>query len=151
MEATYNIDFPANGTSHLVVTLSGRLDVSGGEEFEQDFSSQLGAAERDPNTVLFDLSDLRHCTLQARTILLTIQEQLAAKGCRTAYLATRPRLRGLALWIVHLARDANARVVLNESQAEDWLEASSERVQDAIRRSDEALDKIAKLRKAGRA
>jgi ABC-type transporter Mla MlaB component len=80
--------------------------------------------------VLVDLGNLERCDPAARRTLARIQRRLRDRGCRTAWLAQSPRLRGLALWVVYAANDPRATPVGDVDLAEAWLEGTEARLSD---------------------
>jgi hypothetical protein len=86
--------------------------------------------------VLIDMREVTGCDIAARTALIRVQSYLRTRAARTAYLADQPRLRGLALWVAHLAGDAGAKAVPTQSAADAWLGRTEGRVVDARIRMD---------------
>lgn len=78
--------------------------------------------------VVVDLTAVERCDRAACRTLARIQRRLKAHRCRTAWLAHRPRLRGAAWWVVHVAEDPNAMPVTDRRFAEQWLEARGPRL-----------------------
>lgn len=91
-------------------------------------------AREGPLDVLLDLREVERCALDSRHALLELQLGLKAAGRRTAYVAGRPRIRGLALWVIHRAGDERAKVVAKSAQAEAWLAHEGERQQQMTAR-----------------
>jgi hypothetical protein len=120
-----------------VVVLEGILDEGGARRL---LSLMTGELEQ-PSVaeVLFDLRGVEDYQPAARQPLVEVQRELAGRGCRSVWLAERARLRGLALWVMHAASDGAARAVMTPEQAEAWLGASEVRLDDARRRTEEAL------------
>lgn len=79
-----------------------------------------------------DFTQVSGCTRQARESLAILQRALADRRVRTAFIASRPRYRGLALWIAHVAEDPNARSFHVRAQAEDWLSSRQTRTEKLI-------------------
>lgn len=79
--------------------------------------------------LLVDLTGMSGFTSEARRALADLQQALAARAVRTAFVADRPRLRGLALWLAHTTNDPLARPFHQRTQAEAWLASREGRVQ----------------------
>ncbi len=90
--------------------------------------------------VLIDLGNVESCDPAACRTLARIQRRLRDRGCRTAWLAQRPRLRGLALWIVYAANDPHATPVGDADLADAWLEGTGVRLSDGFPTMPVALD-----------
>jgi hypothetical protein len=65
-------------------------------------------------------------TEQVKRELVAFQRELSL-GRRTAWVDERARFRGIALWIMHLAGDANGKAVSTMTQAEEWLRSNESR------------------------
>ncbi|HGG56497.1 MAG TPA: hypothetical protein ENK31_01740, partial [Nannocystis exedens] len=112
---------------HLEIQIRGAMDVG----LIRGLFGKLRetfAGEPSPETVLFDLTEVERCDIAARQEMVGIQRFIATQGCRTAYLASRPRIRGITLWIVHISEDGNARPIVTLDEAEDWLGQESDRI-----------------------
>lgn len=79
--------------------------------------------------LLVDMTEMSGFTPEARQGLAALQQALAARAVRTAFVADRPRLRGLALWLAHTTNDPLARPFHQRAQAESWLASREGRVQ----------------------
>lgn len=79
--------------------------------------------------LLVDLTEVSGFDADARRELQTLQRALAAQEVRTAFVADRPRVRGLALWLAHTSNDPLARPFHLRAQAEAWLASREGRVQ----------------------
>lgn len=79
--------------------------------------------------LLVDLTELDGFDGEARLELQALQRALAAQEVRTAFVADRPRIRGLALWLAHTSNDPLARPFHHRQQAEAWLASREGRVQ----------------------
>jgi len=124
------------------VTLRGQWSDADAEAYEKAMIAAVAGKTR--VRVLINLSELVSCTLSVRQVLSGVQRKLGQSDCRTAYVANRPRLRSIALWVVHMAEDGEARSVPTQNQAEDWLLGETDRV-TSIRRSTES--RLANLRR----
>jgi hypothetical protein len=124
----------------LVVAPEGNLDEALARRLHDALTGEL---DRQPSTeVLVDLRNVGDYQPAAREILLETQRVLLRRHCRSAWLAERARLRGLALWLMHAAEDPLSRAVLTPEQAELWLSGSSRRIDDARARTQEALRSV---------
>ncbi len=124
------------------VTLRGQWTDADARAYEE---AMIGAvAGKTSVRLLINLSELVSCTLSRRQVLSGVQRKLGQSSCRTAYVANRPRLRSIALWVVHMAEDGKARSVPTQDQAEDWLLGQTDRV-TTIRQSTES--RLANLRR----
>ena len=92
-------------------------------------------------SVLFDLTQLHGCQLLARPALIELQRRIKLGKRRTAWFATRPRFRGLALLVCHEANDARASVVTTRKQAAEWFAGDGLR-EDAAKRVARRLAEI---------
>lgn len=138
--ASFEIQGPTAGI--LRVGLFGHLEEPVATRLEEELAHVLApVAAAGLRGVVVDLCGLEECHVFARTVLVRVQKLFATKAKRTAYLADRPRFRGLALWVMHLADDSNAKAVMNEQQATDWLDGTSERLADAVARTETQLAK----------
>lgn len=102
----------------------------------------MAAIVQRPTTVLIDIRRLTGYDPQLRALLLELQRQILSKGGRAVYVADRPRLRGLALWVIHMAEDPTAKIVGNVAAAIEWLRVEDLRMDDAERRTLGALAKL---------
>lgn len=99
-------------------------------------------ADADPSLcVLFDLTELVGCQLLARPALIELQRRLKLGKRRTAWFATRPRFRGLALLVCHEANDPRAAVVTTRLQGMEWF-AGEDLREDAAKRVARRLAEI---------
>lgn len=129
----------------VTVELSGRLTEEDAITMEREVWDQLQTAELSL-PVLFDLEELEGCQLLARPALIALQTRIASQQRRSAWVASRPRFRGLGLLICHEARDPLASVVPNRELATQWFEGDGKR-EDAAQRVAKRLAEI----KAGEA
>ncbi|MCB9529491.1 MAG: hypothetical protein H6701_14085 [Myxococcales bacterium] len=68
-----------------------------------------------------DLSAVTSYTPDARGALVAVNRALADKVGRHVYLARSARMRGLSLWVMHMAGDIEGRPVGSENQVTAWL------------------------------
>ena len=122
------------------VTVSGVLDEPQAIALSEDLKSQLGTHAAGKR-VLLNLDGLEKCTIIARSTLADLQAEIGKLGVRSAYVSTRPRWRGLGLWICHVAEDDNAQVLPTEEAGIDWLRGSENRL-DALERLERNLARM---------
>jgi hypothetical protein len=107
------------------------------------------------------MHELESCTTEARMRLIELQRGIAKLATRTAFVADRPRFRGVALYVAHHSDDTSARAFHLAAQADAWLRRSEGRIsiaaylerhkqgktrKPARRSSDELIARVAKLR-----
>lgn len=95
-----------------------------------------------PRHLIMDMRGVDDYDEDVRAPLLALQRFWVRVGRRTVYIADSARLRGLGLWVLHVANDENGRVVMNNTQTEEWLQSGAGRVQDARRRTQALLTQI---------
>lgn len=128
----------------LRIELRGDLTQEVAEALEATVQDTLRSLAAGAFDVIVDMRGLETSSVFARSVLVRVQKRIAAKARRTAYLADRARFRGLALWVIHLAEDDNAKSVMNEKGVEDWFRSSSPRLGEAQERTGLALAALAK-------
>ncbi len=79
------------------------------------------AVEASIRYLVVDLRSLVSADKSMREALRAFHNVLHASQVRTAYLAERPSVRGLALWVIHMCGDLKSAAVGSEQQAERWL------------------------------
>ena len=117
----------------IQVELTGNLDTGTAAELEKTMGELCKKLPPQSFHVTFVLLGLSECAQDARPILVRIQQTLAHSARRTAYLDDRPRFRGLALWVMHVAEDPTAKAVATPAQARAWLSQAEPRTGDARR------------------
>lgn len=105
----------------LDIRLVGELEVDDVNNLLNNLPWEVMARAK----ILIDLTGVQSCSRSARRALANLQREFAEFGGRTAFIAPRPRLRGLGLWVAHVAGDANAGCFRTRAQAERWLLAKS--------------------------
>jgi len=123
--SSHRVEQGANG---LEIQLSGTVSVESIDEITGQVEGLLAALPR--KTVLLDLTDVTECGIGACRRLAVLQRKIGAGGCRTAYLTDRARIRGVAWWIVHAAKDPRAMPTNTMAHAERWLEGSAMRIDE---------------------
>lgn len=104
------------------IDLYGILDGPTAQELEQEVRRVCDPLPPRSLEVLINLRGATTCALEARPVLAGMQKALASRARRIAYVDDRPYMRGMALWVMHLAGDGNAKAVPTEAQAEEWLQ-----------------------------
>lgn len=122
--------------TELRVELFGPLDERGAAGLEKELETALTKLQPKAFTVVINSMGMTDCAMNAREALVRIQTRLAKLAARTAWLDDRPRFRGLALWVMHLAEDGNAKALSTMEQVRAWLMSSVDRVQDAQLRAE---------------
>jgi hypothetical protein len=118
------------------VELAGSLDERLAADVEREVLSVVTPLPPGQFAVVFQTAKLSDCSMGARPVLVRLQQALSNRVRRTAYLDDRPRFRGLALWVVHVAEDRNAKAVATPEQLRQWLDSSVGRVEDAQARAE---------------
>lgn len=119
----------------LRVELFGQLDQAGAAGLEQRLQAALAGVRPRSLTALVILEGLSDCAESARPVLVRVQRQLGQAARRTAWVDNRAHFRGMALWVMHLAEDQNAKAVATLALADRWLASSELREADAMRRT----------------
>lgn len=115
-DGSFQLEVDSAGT--LVVRIMGNLDEALGRDLRAQVAGKLnGGVER----VLVDLSALENCELLGRAELRELQVELRGRVKRTAYIATRPRFRGVCHIVIHGAEDEHAMAFSTRSEAERWV------------------------------
>lgn len=145
----------------LLVRLRGALEDDAVQHISDDLLPRLH--EIGPGgELIIDMHELESCTTEARMRLIDLQRDIAGLSTRTAFVADRPRFRGVALYVAHHSDDPSARAFHFVDQADAWLRRSEGRIESiaaylertkqgkgkrpARRSSDELAARVAKLR-----
>ncbi len=112
--------------SQLRATLRGELTTEGASALREQICEEVSDAT-DKLVVVFDFRELTECGVFARSELIKLQRVLMEQVQRTAYVADVARFRGLAMWVVNIAEDQNAKVCTTDAMAQSWLKSSVER------------------------
>jgi hypothetical protein len=145
----------------LLVRLRGALEDDTVQHLSDDLLPRL--RELGPGgELIIDMHELESCSTEARLRLIELQRGIAELSTRTAFVADRPRFRGVALYVAHHSDDTKARAFHLVAQADAWLRRSEGRIESlaaylerskrgkprtpARRSSDELLARVAKLR-----
>jgi hypothetical protein len=145
----------------LLVRLRGALEDEAVQHISDDLLPRLH--EIGPGgELIIDMLELESCTTEARMRLIELQRGIAKLATRTAFVADRPRFRGVALYVAHHSDDTSARAFHLAAQAESWLRRSEGRIESIAaylernkqgktrkpvrRSSDELIARVSKLR-----
>ena len=96
--------------------------------------------------LIIDMSGLESCTTEARMALTSLQQEIAKVGARTAFVAERPRFRGIGLFVAHSSGDPNARSFHVLAQAQSWLVSNMGRIESLT----DYLDRAKRGQRPGR-
>jgi anti-anti-sigma regulatory factor len=135
--------------NRVVISWGEKLDEETTSELDRKILAALGEAGQRRAEALFDLRAVRTFDLNCRHLLIAAQKILAQRARRTAYLADRPHVRGLATWLIHHSADGNACVAMSQAQADAWLSSSGERIPSAQQRVTAAIDSLEQHIKRG--
>ncbi len=128
MKPSFQID---DTTQPVRVLLTGEIDGAVVDGLTAAIARWTPASDRPPTIV--DLSGVTAVGAGARDALVQFSRALVPKVGRHAYLATTPQLRGLVLWVLHVARDVEGRTVGNDGQAQKWLAGDAGRLESHFR------------------
>ena len=115
----------------LRIELFGFVDAVRIAELEKELTATVRKLPAKSFTVVVSTVGVIECAMDAREGLVRVQQLLAPAATRTAYVDDRPAFRGLALWVVHLAADGNAKAVSSMEHARAWLSSTVQRVDGA--------------------
>lgn len=135
MEAPFRIDRRGD---RVTAVLFGAWDEPEAREFALALKANLPTSKE--VDLVVDLRELTECRLLARAVLADLHTEIKGRLRRSAYVADRPRFRGMALYVGHVAEDETTKAVRNTPAAEAWLASEERRVADIRRR----LEKLAK-------
>ena len=113
--------------NRLMIRLCGALEDDDVRQLSDDLFPKLreiGAG----GELIIDMHDLESCTTDARQRLTELQQGIAKLGARTAFVANKPRFRGIGLYVAHRSGDPNVRAFHFLPQAQAWLRSSEGRV-----------------------
>ena len=114
------------GTTRIV--LQGEFDVPAAEALAREVEGAFEGKPEDSTAVVVDLTEAAAFSLVARPALVKMHKAIEKAASRTAYLADRALLRGLALWVCHQAGDPNAKPVATRAELDKWLGDTASRV-----------------------
>ncbi len=110
----------------MTIRLAGDLTASALKRVAPRIRSVLRV--EGTHRLLWELNALRRVDLGGRRALRELQREAYMTRFRSAYVARRPRTRGVALWIAHTTPDEFARPFPTIDQAVDWLQHDRERL-----------------------
>lgn len=113
--------------NRLLVRLRGVLEDADVQQLTDDLVPRLRSIGAGGELII-DMHELESCTTEARLGLTQLQQGIAQLGARTAFVAHRPRFRGIGLYVAHHSGDPNARAFHYLAQAQAWLRSSEGRV-----------------------
>jgi hypothetical protein len=114
-----------NASRRLSIELAGDLDENTALYCERETRADLALVASDSLLVLWDLSAVTSYSFEARSVLARLQQFLASKAQRTAYVAGNPATRSLALWAAHMGEQTAACIAADRTSAEAWLGESA--------------------------
>lgn len=82
--------------------------------------------------LVVDLGAVTGYDPDARAALVDVHRLIAGKIGRHVYLARSARIRGLSLWVLHMAGDLDGRPVGSDNQALAWLGETRNRLDNAF-------------------
>ncbi|MCA9707310.1 MAG: STAS/SEC14 domain-containing protein [Myxococcales bacterium] len=126
MASTVEID----DSGRFLVRLRGRVETDDIRRLSDDLLPRLEKLETGGGKLIFDLIELDSISTDARLELTEVQRTIAKHEARTAFVADRPRFRGIGLFVAHVSEDRNARAFHRFSQAETWLMAEDGRLEN---------------------
>jgi hypothetical protein len=115
-----------NASHRLTIELAGEIDEETALYCERETRADLALVPDGSLRVVWDLSGVSGYSLDARVVLVRLQQFLASKAQRTAYVACEPTARSLALWAARMGDEARACIAADRDAAEDWLVDHSE-------------------------
>jgi hypothetical protein len=124
----------------LEIKLSGVIDAAVCADLRREAEKVLATQKFGGMELWTDLRDVTDYRENARAGLLAFHTMCARKVRRSAYISGSAHVRGLALWVVHIADDENAKVVMTAAQGEEWLRGSEGRVNSVRRQTMELVD-----------
>lgn len=116
------------------VRMAGEFGEADAEQLSVRFQAAMGESMPKSLQIIMDLTAMQACSVAARDVLCEFQKSLAGLGARTTYVANKPRLRGVGLWVAHNSKDRNVRAVHNKAQAEKWLNDDKSRLESVATR-----------------
>lgn len=117
MSAAYRIKPVYN---ELRVEFEGPFGDSDAADLERELQRMISIMPVGRYNVLMDMMGMTNYSTSARDVLVRVQKSFAEFAKRTAYVANRPNIRGMALWVAHLSGDQNAKALATVDQAKGW-------------------------------
>ena len=130
MSAAYRIKPVYN---ELRVEFEGAFVDSDAADLERELQRMISIMPVGRYNVLMDMMGMTNYSTSARDVLVRVQKSFAEFAKRTAYVANRPNIRGMALWVAHLSGDQNAKALATHDQAKGWWAGTFSREADLRR------------------
>lgn len=124
MSAAYRIKPIYN---ELRVEFDGSFSDSDAADLERELQRMVSVMPVGRYNVLMDMMGMTNYSISARDVLVRVQKSFAEFAKRTAYVANRPNILGMALWVAHLSGDQNAKALASHDQVKEWWGTSSGR------------------------
>ena len=115
-----------NASQALTLQVSGDLDEAVALHGERETRTDLTCVVQPSLRVLWDLSALSSYSLESRVVVVRLQQFLSEKALRTAYVATTPAARSLALWAARMGDQSAACIAADAAGAAAWLRDQDE-------------------------
>lgn len=131
-----------NASRRLTIELAGEIDESTALYCERETRADLALVADASLRVVWDLSAVTGYSLDARVVLVRLQQFLTIKAERTAYVAAEATARSLALWAARMGDEARACIAADRDAAEAWLLESENDARSAAAR----LDRVRSVR-----
>jgi hypothetical protein len=132
-----------NASQRLTIELAGEIDEDTALYCERETRADLALVPDASLRVVWDLTGVTGYSLDARLVLVRLQQFLAIKADRTAYVAVEPTARSLALWAARMGDQARACIAADREAAEAWLIDSCGEARGAVAK----LDRIGSVRR----
>ncbi|MEM9452784.1 MAG: hypothetical protein AAGF11_01310 [Myxococcota bacterium] len=110
------------------VRISGLFTEENMPSLREELEAIGREEEGKPFDVLFDFTTAEQCEVRTRHALLELQRMLKHFPGRTAYVADRPQVWGIALWVIHQADDGRARAMVRVAHAERWFAQDDDQI-----------------------
>lgn len=123
---------------HLVVRLRGEVGTEDIERLSNDLLPRIDALDTG-GALIIDMIETASLPLDARMRLMELQRGIAPRQVRTAFVADRPRFRGIGLFVAHVSEDPNARCFNRLDEAKAWLSSGEGRLERLIALRDRLL------------
>lgn len=125
-----------NASRRLTIELAGEIDEPTALYCERETRADLALVADSSLRVVWDLSGVTGYSLDARVVLVRLQQFLTIKAERTAYVAAEATARSLALWAARMGDEARACIAADREAAEAWLHDSEGDARAAVARLD---------------
>jgi hypothetical protein len=125
-----------NASRRLTIELAGEIDESTALYCERETRADLALVADASLRVVWDFSAVTGYSLDARVVLVRLQQFLTSKAERTAYVAVEATARSLALWAARMGDEARACIAADRDAAEAWLVESDNDARTAAVRLD---------------